>query len=59
MPLDAFVREGAPVLTREPGNQPWSNVKPRGAVRADGFRRIALLSFAPVRPGVWPVEKMI
>ena len=57
MPLDDFVREGAPVLTREPGNQPWTNVKPRGAVRADGFRPSPSMSFAPVRPGVWPVEE--
>ena len=30
-----MVREGAHIQTPEPGNQPWINVKPRGAVRAD------------------------
>jgi len=36
-PLDrATIREGAASDPAKPGNQPWTNVKPRGAARARG-----------------------
>jgi len=62
-PLDrVMIREGAASDPAKPGNQPWTNVKPRGAVRARGpsmyVRALpSVLSLRPRRPGVWPQER--
>lgn len=56
MTTGALRREGAVSDPGKPGNQPWEDIKPRGAVRMIGFLGSFALSCRPNRPGVWPGE---